>query len=301
MTQTHFFGFQKLKWSLAEIRLRAYQVLQPANLANLIETTSASRSSTSPNGTAPISSGTGSRGNSQSPQKITTPVTTPSKQKVDPFADLFSNDDSLQTMSTEVADLSAFLTSSPPSMVSNTIATEHQQFEEDQTEDSYFNFFLSELPKSFPYVNLFPWTAATLFSTSNHNPALRQSVLAVAALIADQKSRVPGEALKRLQIALQSLRNRIQVHKGVDDGMVISSFLLAHFSMMLGDHATAKKHLRGMSSFLSRLNHSRGLHQDLTPSPLTTDKLTILIWRMAIRIDFISSITCGREPVLPMS
>ena len=70
--------------------------------------------------------------------------------------------------------------------------------------------------------------------------------------------------------------------------------------MMLGDHTTAKKHLRGMSIVLSKLDHSEGPHKESVPSPLTTDKLTMLIWRMAIRIDFISSIACGKDPVLPM-
>lgn len=194
-------------------------------------------------------------------------------------------------------NLSSFLSSSP----TMSIAPERQTSEEDRSGASYFNFFLTELSQCFPYVNLFPWTAATLFSSSNHNPALRHSVLAVAALIADQEANGEAEALKHLQNALQLLRNRLSaVDLYVDDGLAISSFLLAHFSMMLGDHTTAKKHLRGMSIVLSKLNYGEGsLHKEFVPSPLITDKLTVLIWRMAIRIDFISSIACGKEPVLP--
>src|SRR5271156_4925839 len=79
------------------------------------------------------------------------------------------------------ADLSVFLSST---QAISPIATEipSTSFNEARDDASYFNFFLTELSKCFPYVNLFPWTAATLFSTSLHNPALRQSVLAVAAL-----------------------------------------------------------------------------------------------------------------------
>lgn len=232
----------------------------------------------------------------QSSERVLTPVAPPRENKPDPFADLFCHTEYEGSNPPDTADLSSFLSSS--SIVP--IAPESQPSDEDCSGPSYFNFFLQELSQCFPYVNLFPWTAATLFSSSNHNPALRQSVLAVAALIADRASNGAAEALKHLQIALQLLRNRLSaVDVDVDDGMAISSFLLAHFSMMLGDHTTAKKHLQGMSIVLGKLDHSEGPHKESVPNPLTTDKLTMLIWRMAIRIDFISSIACGKEPVLP--
>jgi Fungal specific transcription factor domain len=243
----------------------------------------------------------------QSSGRLLTPDKIPKQPKADPFADLFRPDYDEGT----ATDLSSFLSSSSTA----TLAPERRSSDEDRSGTSYFNFFLTELSQYFPYVNLFPWTAATLFSSSNHNPALRQSVFAVAALIADQSKLGNGlghpEALKHLQKALHLLRNKLSA-VDVDinddgDGLAISSFLLAHFSIMLGDHNAAKKHLRGMSLMLSKLDHNntatsggeRPSTGDSFPSPLTTDKLTILIWRMAIRIDFISSIACGQEPVLP--
>jgi Fungal specific transcription factor domain len=243
----------------------------------------------------------------QSSDHLLTPNTTPKEQKADPFADLFCPDYDEDS----ATDLSSFLSSS--SIVTST--PERRPSDEDLSGSSYFNFFLTELSQCFPYVNLFPWTAATLFSSSNHNPALRQSVFAVAALIADQSKLGNGhghpEALKHLQKALHLLRSRLSaVDVDVNDdgdGLAISSFLLAHFSIMIGDHNAAKKHLRGMSLVLSKLENNNNATSggerpstgDSFPSPLTTDKLTILIWRMAIRIDFISSIACGQEPVLP--
>jgi hypothetical protein len=235
--------------------------------------------------------------------EILTPKPTPKDYKRDPFLDLFNRTDYDQSgydegEAMDQNDLSSFLSSS--SMMS--LAPDRQSLDEDRSGSSYFNFFLSELSKCFPYINLFPWTAATLFSTSNHNPALRQSVLAVAALIADQEAKGEAEALKHLQKALSLLRSRLsEVDVGVDDGVAISSFLLAHFCMMRGDHLTAIKHLRGMSIVLSNSDQTAGPHTETVPSPLTTDKLTMLIWRMAIRIDFISSIACGKTPVLPKS
>jgi len=164
----------------------------------------------------------------------------------------------------------------------------------DATGDSYFNFFLTELSKAFPYVNLFPWTAATIFSTSSHNPALRQSVLAVAALLAEQEGGGENVALGHLQIALQTIRSRL-TETGADDGLAISSFLLAHYCIMKGEILVARHHLRGMAKLLQKLHQTS--QNDATPSPLTSDALTILIWRMAIRVDFISSIATGQRPI----
>jgi hypothetical protein len=164
---------------------------------------------------------------------------------------------------------------------------------EDSSGDSYFNFFLTELSNSFPYVNLFPWTAATLFSTSTHNPALRQSVLAVAALFASQQEGGDqSTSLAHLNDALQLIRNRLS-EVGADNGLAISSFLLAQYSIMKGEVSIARQHLRGMARILRKLDQSES-----GPSPITSDPLTILMWRMAIRVDFISSIAVGESPVL---
>jgi hypothetical protein len=164
-------------------------------------------------------------------------------------------------------------------------------------EEKHFEFFLSELSKCFPYVNLFPWAAARLFSTSHHNPALRESVLSVAALTANNDlEQGHARALQHLTKALQFLQTRIHTVE-IDEGLAISSFLLAHFSLMLGDHLGAKTHLKGMVTVLAKLD-PEGMRESVL-SPLTIDPLTMLIWRMAKRIDFITSIASGEPPVLP--
>ena len=166
-----------------------------------------------------------------------------------------------------------------------------------EDEGMYINFFLSELSKRFPYVKFFPWVAAKLFSTSSRNPSLRQSVLSVAALIAENHSeRGHPQALEYLQKALQMLQSQISTFE-IDEGVAISSFLLAHFSMMLGEHLTARKHLDGMVIVLKKL-YPEDIQESLMSS-LTINPLTTLIWRMAKRIDCISSIACGKAPVIP--
>jgi hypothetical protein len=219
------------------------------------------------------------------------------QQGEDPFRDFFSSDDEATQATEHIPNLAMFLTESsgalylsPPGAV-----------EEDAMEESYFNFFHSQLANCFPYVNLFPWTAARLFSTSRHHPALRQSVLAVAALIADNNLggvQTHRNALTHLQEALLRLRSQISA-SGADEGNAISSFLLAHFSMMLGDYKTAKKHLQGMSVVVRNMDPTSNLRSAPVPSPLSVSGLTMLIWRMAKRIDFISAIACGKEPVFP--
>lgn len=171
--------------------------------------------------------------------------------------------------------------------------------ENKEEEDKNFEFFYSELSKCFPYVNLFPWAAAMLFAKSYHNPALRESVLSVAALIADDDlEKRHAQALHHLTQALQILQNKINT-VDIDEGLAISSFLLAHFSLMLGDHVAAKTHLKGMVTVLTKLD-PEGMRESVV-SPLTIDPLTMLIWRMAKRIDFITSIVSGEAPVLPRS
>jgi hypothetical protein len=215
-------------------------------------------------------------------------------------------EDSSPFSSPSAAPLSNFLashasgSSTSPSASENPVSPFHlpASSPDEERSDAYFSFFLSELAKCFPYVNLFPWTAATLFSSSNHHPGLRQSVLAVAALLANRTAQGQAEALDHLQNALSLIRDKIS-NVEVDEGLAISSFLLSHFSIMIGDHVTAKKHLRGMLIVLQKLNQSPQTDIDVVPSPSNINALTILIWRMAIRIDFICSITSGQRPVLP--
>lgn len=225
------------------------------------------------------------------PISFTSPDTTPKEPKPNPFEDIFGHDEDEERSWSNVTDVSTILSSYP----SASMMPEHSFTDEDRTGASYFNFFLAELSKCFPYVNMFPWTAATLFSRSNHNPALRQSVLAVASLIVNQSAE-NTEAFDHLHKALRLLRNRLSEEVFDVDGLAISTFLLAHFCILLGDHAGARKHLQGMSTVLARVNTRQSEHGKSAPQPLT-----MLIWRMAMRIDFISSITCGKQPVLPKS
>jgi len=176
--------------------------------------------------------------------------------------------------------LSTFLAT--PLTLSYTAAPiSHSLPEEDTSSKTLFEFFSKELGRTLPYVDLFETTAATWFSTSVHNPALRQAVLAIRLLTVDPNNH--DKANEHLQWALTLLQRGEEV--GNDGGGVIGYFLCAHFSMMLGNQTWARDHLRAL--------------KNLVPDPLKTDKLTKLIWRMAIRIDFMASIASGKPPILP--
>jgi hypothetical protein len=230
---------------------------------------------------------------------ITLQVTRSEVTQDDPFHDLFNSEsENNESETTTDAALSNFLTSGSESQSPFAVQATLHPNPAEGTGDSFFDFFLSELSKCFPYVHLFPWTAARLFSSSDHSPALRHSVLAVAALVRNKDALGQAEALDHLQQALQLIRVTL-LGAEVDEGIAISSFMLSHFSMMLGDPVAVRKHLKGMSVALQRLNYSFGPHKEMVPSPLRTDELTMLIWRMAIRLDFISSIASGKNPILP--
>jgi hypothetical protein len=206
------------------------------------------------------------------------------------FPESFSDHDhpDRRSLTPSAPDLSSFLALYP----NVSAAPAAQNPDEDLSgASSLFNFFYTELSHLLPYVDLFPWTAATLFSTSNINPTLQHCVKAVEAL-SGQTSEAEMVAWNHLQEALRYLRK--QLDSGADDTAAINSFFLAHICMMLGDHMIARQHIGGMLSIIYASHLGSG------PSPDTTDKLTVLIWRMAIRIDFISSVMSGKEPILPM-
>jgi hypothetical protein len=107
------------------------------------------------------------------------------------------------------------------------------------------------------------------------------------------------KAFDHLQNALKILQDRIST-ANIDEGLVVSSFLLAQFSIMLGEPKTARTHLAGMVVVLKQLSSGEGNSRgDSVVSPTKIEPLTMLIWRMAKRIDYITSIASGEAPVLP--
>ena len=164
----------------------------------------------------------------------------------------------------------------------------------------YFTFFLQQMSNILPYVNLFPSAPSSVFSVSLQHPALRHSILSISALIADKKTdRGRVRALDHLQKSLKHLQTSLSAVE-VDEGMAISIFLLAYVNVGSGEHSTARKHLQGLHVVLERLKQNNLVRNSGIPSPYAISPLTMLIWRMAIRIDFIMSIMYGQTPIFPV-
>jgi len=151
-----------------------------------------------------------------------------------------------------------------------------------------------------PYVNIFPSAPSSLFSTSLYHPALRHSVLSISALIADKKSGKGRErALEHLQKSLKLLQNSLSAVE-VDEAVAISIFLVAYFNVSSGEHSAARKHLHGLQMVLAQLEKEHLTKNGGILSPHAVSPLTMLVWRMAIRMDFILAIIYGRRPIFPM-
>lgn len=164
----------------------------------------------------------------------------------------------------------------------------------------YFNFFLEEMDDVLPYANLFPSAIQGLFSSSIHHKALRHSVLSISALIADKKSALGKErALEHLQKSMTLINSSLSAVE-VDEGMAISIFMLAYINVASGEHSTARKHLRGLGMVLDQLQQDHFVRNGGRKSPFAMSPLTMLVWRMAIRMDFIIAIIYARRPVFPM-
>jgi hypothetical protein len=169
----------------------------------------------------------------------------------------------------------------------------------DEDNSLYFNFFLSELPKCFPYIRLFPWASATLFSTCNHHLALRECVLSIAILLKDGETETSHtKSFGHLQRAMELLRNTISSFD-VDEHVVTGSFLLAYCNLLHNDFRSTRIHLQGMLSVFESLDPGNMIRDSFIPSPEHVTPLMILIWRIAIWMDIVSSIASGGDPILP--
>jgi hypothetical protein len=86
----------------------------------------------------------------------------------------------------------------------------------------------------------------------------------------------------------------------LDEGVAISIFLLAYFNVTSGEHSTARKHLQGLCTVLTQLQQDYVARNGRILSPYAISPITMLVWRMAIRMDFILSLMYGLRPIIPV-
>jgi hypothetical protein len=222
----------------------------------------------------------------------------------DPFYDLLcdaedGDDTTPEETSTDPSQASS--SSSPPnsalSLYSPAIAPDSDI---PQSDLPYISFFLAEMSNVLPYVTLFPSTVPSLFASSIHHPALRHSVLSVSSLISDKKHRRGKQrALEHLQKSLKLLQASLSA-PSVDEGIAIAIFLLVYFGVANGEHSSARKHLAGLHLVLTQLQQEHLARNAGVASPYAISPLTMLVWRMAVRMDFVMALVYGQRPIFPM-
>jgi len=223
----------------------------------------------------------------------------------DPFYDLFcgdNDDNSPEAVSIDPSSTSLSTALSPSSSFLPSLYTPALAPDPDipQADLPYLSFFLAEMSNVLPYVNLFPSAVSSLFGSSIHHPALRHSVLSISALISDKKShRGKQRALEHLQHSLKFLQKSLSAVE-VDEGLAISIFLLAYFNVSNGECSTASKHLVGLCMVMEQLQQDHMVRNAGVLSPYAISPLTMLVWRMAIRLDFIMALMYSLRPIFPM-
>jgi len=219
----------------------------------------------------------------------------------DPFFDFFDDEEhQLETppSSDASADGSSYLEQLEPSFLLSPAPIPDPDI--DASDMAYFGYFLSDMVNVLPYVKIFPSTVASIFSSSIHHPALRHSVLSIAALCCSRKfGQGKQRALEHLSKSLKLLQQSLWSVE-VNECVANAIFLLAYFNLLAGDKASARKHLHGLSMVLDQIQQDHLVKNPGLLSSYAISPLTMLVWRMAIRVDFIIAITGGQRPVFPM-
>lgn len=172
----------------------------------------------------------------------------------------------------------------------------------DPQDSRYLRFFVLEMPRVLPYAKLFPTAVGEVFYNGIHHTALRHSILSLSAFMADRRAkRPPTRAYMHLQKSLRLLQDAI--HTGnIDDGVLYAVFLMVYFNIVNSDHASSRRHLQGLHSLLDYRQRQVAAERTMTHRPgqtLVMPALTMLIRRMAMRLDFVLAIFYARKPIFP--
>lgn len=172
----------------------------------------------------------------------------------------------------------------------------------DPQDSHYLRFFVLEMPRVLPYAKLFPTAVGEVFYNGIHHKALRYSILSLSAFMADRRAKRPAErAYLHLQNSLRLLQDAIS-NGNIDDGVLYAVFLMVYFNIVNSDHASSRRHLQGLQSLLDYRQRQIATERPLSTSAgqsLVMPALTMLIRRMALRLDFVLAIFYARKPIFP--
>ena len=160
----------------------------------------------------------------------------------------------------------------------------------DSTDLPYINYFISEMPKLHPYAVVFPGFIPDLMRIATSVTPFRHSLISLSAVIADTSLQRPlVRALLHHQVTLRTVQDLLSLGRGTEVATIYSVMMLAYFNLFSGRFLSARRHLRGVSLLLQQ--HSA---TGMLPSPTT-----MLIWRCAVRLDYIISSVYPCNPIFP--
>lgn len=156
------------------------------------------------------------------------------------------------------------------------------------------------------YSNLFPSLVGDIFCRGVQHICVSRSILSTASMIADHRLQRPMDRSKVQYITtIQLIQSAIREER-VDEGLAIAVFLIAWGDAISSRFESCRKHIRGFYLVLQQIDKNRqtlnsALQADPPGGPrqLRVSRLIMLIWRIAVRADWIMSFYSGKPPVLP--
>ena len=157
-----------------------------------------------------------------------------------------------------------------------------------------------------PYTGLFPRIVGDVFARSVPHNTLRHSVLSISSMIADYRLRRPMDRFIILYgRSLHRIQNAIRLHD-LDEGTTLAVFLILWIDVVRAELRSSRKHLLGLNLLFQelqkrhRLPHSApGIFID-NRGGVGVSPLMMQIWRIAIRLDFTTSLYLVQPPVFPV-
>lgn len=172
-------------------------------------------------------------------------------------------------------------------------------------DNRYLSFFLYTMPHVLPYTRLFPSIVNDVFSRSVVHRTLRHSVLSISSMIADYRLRRGMERFHYNYItSLRMIQNSIQ-NMDVDEATTIAVFLVLWIDVVRAELRSSTKHLRGLYLLLQEIQKKYrppdmdgGMFIDQSGG-VGVSPLIMSIWRLAIRLDWTTSLYLCSTPVFP--
>jgi hypothetical protein len=176
----------------------------------------------------------------------------------------------------------------------------------DSLDSRYFHFFLLCMPHIIPHAIFFPKIISDIFARSVPHRPLRHSVLGISSMVSDYRLSRP---MDRFYIQYKTSRDMIQNALqtiNLDEGIAISVFLLLWIDVVRAELHSARKLLRGLYQILDTLQRKYSPPEATEAGILVDDSggvgvspLIMQIWRIAIRLDFTTSLYLVEPPMFP--